>query len=254
MGKEYGDQTTEKPMTMSMINDGSPGRLENQHNWAAIVSDVASVGSCSATSTLQKGNLSSPSSPRTVISLTSAASENCRICSDNDTGERLISPCYCTGSVGVVHLSCLEKWLGSSNNTRCELCFCDFSLQRRTRPFREFLRAPGDDVDKRSLVCDFVCFAILTPLTIGTTWLCMTGAVTYAKTKWEIAGITGLNSSLILLYLIWLTVILRHNIRLWHAWSKYNQIVSLTYTIPRTRKHQTADADRSVSNTQCSAV
>lgn len=62
----------------------------------------------------------------------------CRICllDDNDTENQLISPCYCTGTMGVVHAKCLQRWLDSKitqNSNRnvkvytwrslnCELC------------------------------------------------------------------------------------------------------------------------------------
>ena len=62
----------------------------------------------------------------------------CRIClSEEDSDENpLISPCLCTGTMGVVHIVCLQNWLkskitcNSHNNTKvytwkslmCELC------------------------------------------------------------------------------------------------------------------------------------
>ena len=62
----------------------------------------------------------------------------CRICHEGDFMESLLSPCSCSGSVsqlmicqdkvsfphqvGVVHRSCLEKWLSSSQYDTCELC------------------------------------------------------------------------------------------------------------------------------------
>lgn len=53
----------------------------------------------------------------------------CRIChasSDGGPGsESLVSVCECRGSVGAVHLSCLESWRrtkASANIHRCELC------------------------------------------------------------------------------------------------------------------------------------
>ena len=62
----------------------------------------------------------------------------CRICHEGDFMETLLYPCSCSGSVGfysvpsysshflfqvgVVHRSCLEKWLSSSQYDTCELC------------------------------------------------------------------------------------------------------------------------------------
>lgn len=62
----------------------------------------------------------------------------CRICLNEDISDEnpLITPCSCSGSMGLVHLECLQKWLSSkvasreSNNSasyswkslECELC------------------------------------------------------------------------------------------------------------------------------------
>lgn len=63
----------------------------------------------------------------------------CRICHEGGGGggEGLLSPCYCTGTLGAVHKSCLEKWLSSSNTSYCELCHTEFSVERRPRPLTE---------------------------------------------------------------------------------------------------------------------
>ena len=62
----------------------------------------------------------------------------CRICLSEEptTGNPLITPCICSGSMGLVHLECLQRWLSSKISTRdqnnstsyswktleCELC------------------------------------------------------------------------------------------------------------------------------------
>lgn len=65
----------------------------------------------------------------------------CRICHEGGIGEGLLSPCYCTGTLGAVHKSCLEKWLSSSNTSYCELCHTEFSVERRPRPLTEVTEA-----------------------------------------------------------------------------------------------------------------
>lgn len=63
---------------------------------------------------------------------------SCRICllDDNDDLNPLISPCFCTGTMGVVHVRCLQRWLDSKitqnshrdvkvytwRSLNCELC------------------------------------------------------------------------------------------------------------------------------------
>ena len=48
----------------------------------------------------------------------------CRICKEtNDEPENpLISPCNCIGSVGKVHLNCVDRWVLTSNNNKCNIC------------------------------------------------------------------------------------------------------------------------------------
>ena len=59
----------------------------------------------------------------------------CRICHDTDIREELISPCRCSGTMGLIHRSCIEKWLGASNSDRCEICSFRFIIKRSPRPF-----------------------------------------------------------------------------------------------------------------------
>ena len=106
----------------------------------------------------------------------------CRICHEDEKYEKLISPCLCSGSVGLVHRSCIEKWLTLMNSDTCELCNKQFSIRRHTRPFYSWLCEPalvGDD--HRNLVGDCICFFLLTPLAGISTYLCASGAAFYFK-------------------------------------------------------------------------
>ena len=58
----------------------------------------------------------------------------CRICQEGDDQEVLVSPCYCAGSLGLLHVSCLQKWLGASNKTNCEICSFEFMIERKPMP------------------------------------------------------------------------------------------------------------------------
>ncbi|KAL3867096.1 hypothetical protein ACJMK2_044327 [Sinanodonta woodiana] len=66
---------------------------------------------------------------------TSSEGPVCRICHEGDLEEVLVSPCYCAGSVGLLHVSCLQRWLGASNKTTCEICSFEFLLERKPEPF-----------------------------------------------------------------------------------------------------------------------
>lgn len=58
----------------------------------------------------------------------------CRICHG---GEQLsvelgplVSACECRGTVGRVHVKCLERWLTESSKSRCELCGTKYATKR----------------------------------------------------------------------------------------------------------------------------
>ena len=104
----------------------------------------------------------------------------CRICHCGEgEGERLISPCHCSGSVGLVHRSCIEKWLSSVNKDTCELCHQKYRVSRHSRPFSSWLLTPAVGDDQRNLMGDTVCFLLLTPLTTISAYLCASGASYY---------------------------------------------------------------------------
>lgn len=58
----------------------------------------------------------------------------CRICHGGESLSpelgRLISACNCRGTVGRVHVRCLERWLTESGKTRCELCGTRYVTRR----------------------------------------------------------------------------------------------------------------------------
>lgn len=70
----------------------------------------------------------------------------CRICHEGANGESLLSPCGCTGTLGAVHKSCLERWLSSSNTSYCELCHTEFAVEKRPRPLTEVYWEPEPEV------------------------------------------------------------------------------------------------------------
>ena len=106
----------------------------------------------------------------------------CRICHEGEnSGERLISPCRCRGSVGLVHRTCIEKWLTMVNIDSCEICKQKYSVMRHPRPFSRWLCEPVVGDDRGNLVGDGVCFILLTPLAVISAYLCASGAAFYFK-------------------------------------------------------------------------
>ena len=50
---------------------------------------------------------------------------SCRICLE-DGGQKF---CHCTGTLGLVHKECLEKWLDTSSRKECEICLAKYNLK-----------------------------------------------------------------------------------------------------------------------------
>lgn len=58
----------------------------------------------------------------------------CRICHGGESLSielgSLISACACRGTVGRLHVKCLERWLTESGKSRCELCGTRYATKR----------------------------------------------------------------------------------------------------------------------------
>ncbi|XP_053821712.1 E3 ubiquitin-protein ligase MARCHF2 isoform X1 [Vidua chalybeata] len=173
----------------------------------------------------------------TVIKALGAQSDGpiCRICHEGGNGEGLLSPCDCTGTLGTVHKSCLEKWLSSSNTSYCELCHTEFVVERRPRPLTEWLKDPGPRNEKRTLFCDMVCFLFITPLAAISGWLCLRGAQDHLQfnSRLEAIGLIALTIALFTIYVLWTLVSFRYHCQLYSEWRRTNQKVRLM--IPASR-------------------
>ena len=53
----------------------------------------------------------------------------CRICYSNESKETLANWCNCSGTMGLMHKSCLERWLLVSNSKKCEICNYQFDIR-----------------------------------------------------------------------------------------------------------------------------
>ena len=59
----------------------------------------------------------------------------CRVCfeTEKESEESLLSPCRCKGSIGYVHLTCLELSLERTRLAMCELCHHTYSISRERK-------------------------------------------------------------------------------------------------------------------------
>ncbi|GAB6024982.1 E3 ubiquitin-protein ligase MARCHF3 [Chamberlinius hualienensis] len=163
------------------------------------------------------------------ISPTLSLGPICRICHDGDSKEDLVTPCNCTGSMAMVHRSCLERWLSSSNSDACEICKFKFVIFREPMPFREWILKPSSPEDCRNLAGDVLCFILLTPLATVSSYLCFTGANSYSSwnVKWEASGLICLSIMLIAIYMTWCAITVRYHLINWRRWRSTHQNVHL---------------------------
>ena len=156
--------------------------------------------------------------------------KTCRICLSKSSllssNGPLIHPCWCKGSIGLVHKSCLEKWLTISQSDSCDLCSFKFDLAQRPKSI--FCWWNESEVKlKCYLITDFVCFLILTPVTIASLNLCLQGIYYYATTTLEVTGLAVLIFLLMLTYILWFaTCVYQHGQQL-RSWRRENLCVSL---------------------------
>ena len=177
----------------------------------------------------------------------------CRIC--HDDGD-LISPCHCTGSVGLLHLSCLEKWLSTNGSQSCELCNYEFQVTCQTKPLTEvnnyslkfeslgsqsffallfqwFKELKKDPIERRYVFCDLASFIILTPMLVFSFVLCVLGACHYLDlgSLSEAKSLFFLCTLLLLIYILWICLLFKHNYAQFQAWKNKNMDIKLTTII-----------------------
>ena len=90
----------------------------------------------------------------------------CRICRSEPGSEKIISPCYCAGSLQYVHQSCLLKWLKAYdcvNKHHCELCQYEFKL--KPKPWMEW-RMPALSVTEQRRATCLVVICVLAVLIV----------------------------------------------------------------------------------------
>lgn len=112
----------EKPASVSISNGTLPinwEEEERQHATSNVNVDIVAAES-------------------TALELTRCSDHSlndmCRICHGGEslTSELglLVSACSCRGTVGRVHVKCLERWLTESGKSRCELCGTRYATRR----------------------------------------------------------------------------------------------------------------------------
>lgn len=63
----------------------------------------------------------------------------CRICYSNENKTTLANWCKCSGTIGLIHKSCLHRWLSQSNRKKCEICKYDFRFEIENPTFKQVI-------------------------------------------------------------------------------------------------------------------
>lgn len=149
--------------------------------------------------------------------------------------------------MGAIHLKCLERWLEESNKNSCELCGHEFRVERTPR--YKILRSViiwlclnHDDHQMyvRSVKTDLLRFLVVTPVTIGCSYVCVVAADFYAMNnydnfplaRWTIYFLLVLMALLILSFFIWIYLTMQYYQKAWFYWWQKTSIVKIIDLMP----------------------
>lgn len=201
------------------------------------------------------------------IDKSSIVSVVCRICYDGDKCEPIITPCKCKGSVAFVHRTCLEKWLAESNLTSCEVCHYVYQTERvpmytaRQSIWRWFRIHPHTTTFPiRGLRNDLYACAIITPLAIIITYVCLFSADYYNQerfshipaAKWTSISLLIMISVMIAGYYLWVYMMIRYHGRAWYYCWQEESIVR--YISPSSHISYRETNEITTEDTQCASL
>ncbi|UJR28121.1 hypothetical protein I4U23_009377 [Adineta vaga] len=146
----------------------------------------------------------------------------CRICYSTSDLQSLIAPCECSGTMGILHKNCLERWLEISNTTKCEICQHEFEVTRYPKSLFYFFINPIRSSDIRYLMNDIILFSILT---IIISWISVMSISNFqlSKTFYDRISYIPLLVSIICIYIVWCWVSFRYHVRVIREWRSLNQ-------------------------------
>ena len=68
----------------------------------------------------------------------------CSICREQEnSADKLISPCKCSGTLKYVHFECIALWITTNSTNKCLIChslYTDIDIQQKRRSFCEYLQ------------------------------------------------------------------------------------------------------------------
>nr|XP_022919225.1 E3 ubiquitin-protein ligase MARCH4 [Onthophagus taurus] len=161
--------------------------------------------------------------------ISNANSDICRICHcEADSGNPLLSPCYCAGSLKYVHQACLQQWLAASDTRSCELCKFNFILHTKIKPIAEWRRLEMTGVEKRRLLCAILFHFVAAVCVIWSLFVLIDRAAEEVQkgviawpfwTKLVVVGV-GFTGGAVFMY-----IQCRQYLQLFSRWKAHNRII-----------------------------
>ncbi|XP_070385892.1 E3 ubiquitin-protein ligase MARCHF3-like [Dermacentor albipictus] len=148
----------------------------------------------------------------------------CFICHEGDQQDSLVSLCRCSGTMGLLHITCLERWLNARNIDHCELCHHRFPTMGHATCVRQFFHWALHGDSQRAVLRDLFWFALLTPVAALCCFFCPHSAskqVLEGRTI-EAAGLVTLAGLFVTAYMAWLFHKVRFHYRAFAAWQVRN--------------------------------
>ncbi|XP_072144185.1 uncharacterized protein [Dermacentor andersoni] len=210
--------------------DSSPEREEKSKK-TVIAPPTDILVPCSLSSNLTsdlesdpKWTGSPPQTPAGCLNVTASSGPICRICHEGDQQDSLMSLCRCSGTMGLVHATCLERWLNARNIDHCELCHHRFPTAGQATCVRQFFHWALHGESRRAVLGDLFCFALLSPVAALSCFLCTHSASKQALEGRiiEAASLVTLAGLLVTAYVAWSFLTVRFHCRAFAAWQARN--------------------------------
>ncbi|XP_059062426.1 uncharacterized protein LOC131855197 [Achroia grisella] len=163
----------------------------------------------------------------------------CRICHGGGTLSlelgALISACSCRGTVGRVHVKCLERWLTESGKSRCELCGTRYATRRVHKygvPRALFMWILSQNA--KQLMVDSLGIMLMSPLAVLAAWLSgrtLAGLMTQEShvTPWPLASTFVLACMTLVCYYCWIVSAATRHALGWWIWYRSQYEVRLQF-------------------------
>lgn len=170
---------------------------------------------------------------------------------------------FLKGSIGAIHLTCLEKWLEESNRSSCELCGHEFQVERTLR-YRVIesiviwlcLKQQRQRNYVHNLHSDLLRCIIVTPLTIACSYICIIAADFYSQNnydhfppaRWTTYSLLAMISLILFSYFVWTYTAIQHHQKIWYYW--WQRTSKVKVTLPEIDENrQISLSDKYVSET-----